>query len=274
MPTTNDSAAPALLPIGYTNYTITSVNAATVLCAFDGSTEVDCLQGVSGNQTLSLPYAFDGVLDSLSIKLRNYLDTWDDHTVSFNQYDISYESKQATNTEITETTLATVQAYTTLETIYKIYDYVTYFGTLESNLLFNRLCTKTGTSLDFGSYDLVIDNTAPSPLTKVGNTVTIKATAINGGSITTTGTITFAGASVTGTTSLTGSNGVSGVLTIQGLTDCAVYVKNNSGTQHDYNASVTGTYTSIIPFGSTGTWTAVTKPKGYRHAYYNFDASV
>jgi hypothetical protein len=270
--TTNNAAR--VLPIGATDYTISNLSADSVIGIFEGTTEVEYDNGLSGTSVEHLPYAYDGNFKTLSVKLRCYLDTWDDHDVIFNQYALSYVSKQAVDTNITELTKAIVAAYTILETVPKIYDYCKYWGTLRANLLIPMLCSKSGTSLNFGSYDIVIDNTASLPLTKVGNTITIKATSISGGSITTTGTITFAGTSETGTTLLSGSNGVSGLLTIQGLTSTAVYVKDNSGTQFDYVASVTGDYTKVIPFGSTGSWMAVTKRVGYKHAYYSFTASM
>jgi hypothetical protein len=271
MPTTNNAAT--VLPIGYSTYTMTDLDNPTSFAAFDGAEELDYKAVTSGSATLSLPYDFDGLMADAHIKVRCLDCNWDDHALSYNQYAQSRVSLQTPDTEVTVTNAATVAAYTTLETPAKLYDYVKYWGSLRANLTVDKLCTKVGSDLDFGSYDIVISNAVGVPLGKAGNTVTIKADALNGGSLTTTGTITFGGTSTTGTTALSGSNGKSGILTVSGLTSTAVYIKNNSGTQFDYSASVTGTYSVVIPFGSTGTWTAVTKRAGYRHAYFNFTAS-
>jgi hypothetical protein len=238
--TTNN--ATAVLPIGTSNYSMTDLDNPTSFAAFNGTEELAYKSVTSGTATLSLSYDFDGLYADAQVKVRCLSCNWDDHDLSYNQYPQTRVSLQTPDTEVTVTTAATVAAYTTLETPAKIYDYVKYWGSLRTNLVVDKLCTKLGDDLDFGSYDVVISDAASVPLTKVGNTVTLKATSLAGGSLTTTGTITFGGTSTTGTTALSGSNGASGILTISGLTATAVYVKNNSGTQHAYSASVTGTY--------------------------------
>ena len=270
---TTNNASPNL-PIGYTDYTITNLQGTcTAIGIFDGTTEEEYDACSATSNTSQLPYDFDGTDATLSVKVRNLAYTWDDHTVTFDQYPLSYTSKQAINSEITEDDDAVVSAYTDLETVEKIYDYSTYWGCLRANLILDRVCIKTGNALDFGAYDLVFDATAVSVFSKVGNTITIKASIVNTGSITTTGTITLSNGCVTGTTLLTGSNGASGLLQLLGLTSTAVYVKDDSDAEVDYVASVTGTYSLIIPFGSTGSWAWVTKRLGYRHAVGNFTAS-
>ena len=270
--TTNNASA--VLPIGFTEYTITNLSADTTIGIFDGTTEVEYDNGASGSSVEHLPYDFDGNDKTLAVKLRCYTCTWDEHNVIFDQYALSYVSKQTADSNITEPTKATVAAYTTLETPAKLYDYCKYWGTLRANLLTPMLCTKSGSALNFGAYDLVIDDTSSLPLALVGNTITIKASAINGGSITTTGTIALSGTSTTGTTLLSGSNGASGLIQINGLASTAVYVKDDAGDEFDYEASITGTYEITLPFGSSGDWTVVTKRVGYRHAYYNFTADA
>jgi hypothetical protein len=70
--------------------------------------------------------------------------------------------------------MATVAAYTDLDTLEKIYDYVKYWGTLRANLNIPQLCTKSGSTLNFGSYDIEFDGNASIPLEKVGNKIIIK----------------------------------------------------------------------------------------------------
>ena len=229
--------------------------------------------GVSGASSIRAQFPADGNLVPIIVRIRKYGCVSYDVVDSFYIADKTYAIAQVSDSEITEPIEATVTAYSTLETVEKIYDYLSYWVGLRENMLLDQLCTKSGSALNFGSFDLVFDATAASVLTKVGNTITIKASVIDLGSITTTGTITLSNGCVTGTTLLSGSNGASGLLQLLGLTSTAVYVKDNSNAEVDYAASVTGTYSLIIPFGSTGTWTWVTKRLGYRHAVGNFTAS-
>lgn len=178
---------------------------------------------------------------------------------------------QIVDNQIVQTTEATVAAYSTLETVDKIYDALSLWACDNPTEAIFFAKTAAGLTL---TKNVIISDAAGTALTVAGANVTFKATSISGTKIETTGTITFGGTSVTGTAALIGSNGVSGLLQITGLTAAAVYVKDNSNAQVAYSASVTGTYERVIPFGSTGTWSAVTKPKGYRHAYSNFTAST
>lgn len=97
-----------------------------------------------------------------------------------------------TDATVTETTKATVDAYTTVNTAQQFYDRAkaylvdNYAG--ESSTLVSR----NGEIINAGSYDVVIDGagvTAPNAFTVVGNTMTIHASIFTGG-IATTGTIT------------------------------------------------------------------------------------
>lgn len=163
------------LPIGYTDYTISNLQGScTAIGIFDGTTEEEYDACSATSNTSHLPYDFDGTDATLNVKVRNLAYTWDDHVVTFDQYQLSYTSKQSIDPEVTETDSAVVAAYTSLNTIAKIYDYAKYWGSLRANLLVNLVCTKSGVTLDFGSYDLEFDATASVPLAKVGNKIIIK----------------------------------------------------------------------------------------------------
>jgi hypothetical protein len=149
-----------------------------VIGVFDGSTEEEYDQCTTTSNLSHLPYDFDGNDATLSVKVRNLAYTWDDHTVTFDQYPLSYTSKQAVDSEVTVTDVATVAAYTSLNTIAKIYDYAKYWGSLRANLLVNLVCTKSGDTLDFGSYDVEFDGNASTPLAKVGNKIIIKGSLV------------------------------------------------------------------------------------------------
>jgi hypothetical protein len=89
------------------------------------------------------------------------------------------------------------------------------------------------------------------------------------GNLTTTGTATqSSGGRFLGT--VVASNGTSGLLTLTGLTSATVALYDGTGVRVDYQASVTGTYTYALPFGSTGTWRWVVKRVGREHATQTF----
>lgn len=137
-----------------------------------------------------------------------------------------------TNTLLTQTNSATVAAYTTLETSQKFYDYVQYWMSLSANVAVDVNVSRVGALFDAGSYNVVIDATAASVFSLVGNTITIKASTYTG-DMTTTGLITLANGATfngtrtdstgtTATTSVTITNGVAGTrLLIQDVTNPA-----------------------------------------------------
>jgi hypothetical protein len=170
--TTNNAAT--VLPIKEVDYTLASLAANTTVAVFDGSTELKYSTGKSGNFTTGLQYGYAGVDETLEMKVRSYAATWWDHTVTYDQYPLVSVSLQVADTNITESNMATVAAYTDLDTLEKIYDYVKYWGTLRANLNIPQLCTKSGSTLNFGSYDIEFDGNASIPLEKVGNKIIIK----------------------------------------------------------------------------------------------------
>ena len=185
--TTNNAST--VLPIGYTDYTLTGLLAGTTVGAYDGATEVSYAASASGSLVVQLPYAFDGLTDTAAIKIRALAYVWDDHTATFNRYAFTRGSLQTTDTEVTVSNPATVAAYTALGTTAKIYDYAKYWGSLRANLLVDQVFTKSGSALST-TFNVVVDKTAAQVFSVTGNTVTIKADAITAGTITTTGTLT------------------------------------------------------------------------------------
>lgn len=118
---------------------------------------------------------------------------------------------------ITETTKATVDAYTELETPQKFYDRAKSYLYDNFQGEANTIVSREGNLIDCGSYDLVVDATSGTAFSIAGNVITIKASTFTG-DITTTGTITLQnGASFIGT--FTDTNGTTTVteLTLTGL---------------------------------------------------------
>ena len=118
---------------------------------------------------------------------------------------------------ISETTKATVDSYTELETPQKFYDRAKSYLYDNFQGEANTIVSREGNLIDCGSYDLVVDATSATAFSIAGNTITIKASTFTG-DITTTGTITLQnGASFIGT--FTDTNGTTTVteLTLTGL---------------------------------------------------------
>ena len=115
-----------------------------------------------------------------------------------------------TDSLLTETTKATIDVYTVLDTNAKLYDYSRSWLSQSGNMQYADVFNLVGDAIDFGSVDVVIDATASNVLDFDGATVTIKATAFTG-NLTTTGTVSVSnGAVIDGIISDT--NGTTGIL--------------------------------------------------------------
>jgi len=100
-----------------------------------------------------------------------------------------------TDTSITQTTMATVAAYTALNTAQDMYDYAKYY--LYTNFAGQTApyVTRSFNVIDAGSYNVIIDATAATPFVFAGSTITAKASTFTG-SLTTTGAVTLANGAV------------------------------------------------------------------------------
>ena len=117
-----------------------------------------------------------------------------------------------TDSNLTETTKATVDAYSSIDNGNEFYDrakaylYDNYDGESAS------LVSRNGTLIDAGAFNVVVDATAGSAFSVSGSTITIKSSRYIG-DLTTTGTITLTnGAVVIGTR--TDSTGISKISTL------------------------------------------------------------
>ncbi|MFN9913327.1 MAG: hypothetical protein ACK53L_12125, partial [Pirellulaceae bacterium] len=122
-----------------------------------------------------------------------------------------------TDPAITQTNSATVAAYTTLENSEKFYDRYQHHLSLAANIKTDTGLSRSGSTINAGSYDVVIDATAAQAFSLLGNAITIKASTFTG-NMTTTGTITLAnGVTFTGTRTDASGTISSATLTILGL---------------------------------------------------------
>jgi len=172
---------------------------------------------------------------------------------------------------ITESTQATVDAYTELETPQKFYDRAVSW--LESNITNEQsfLVSRSGDAIDAGSYNVIIDATAGSAFAVAGSTITIKANTFIG-DVTTTGTITFSNGAI-GVGTFTDTTGTSTAIsaTLNNLTTATVEIFDNTGTSVERVTNQTGSYTYYTPLGSTGTWTYVVDRVGYNRLRGSFN---
>ena len=102
---------------------------------------------------------------------------------------------------LTETTKATIDAYTELETPEKLYDFAHswLFDNYNSEAI--TLVSRSGNTIDAGTLDVTIDPSAASVFAYSGTSITVKASTFTG-NITTTGAVTqLNGATVIGTIS-------------------------------------------------------------------------
>lgn len=76
---------------------------------------------------------------------------------------------------ITQTTLATVNAYTALEFPGKFYDRTAAFRLTEQGIKMGQIATRSGTSIEHGGFSKVIRSDAAAVYAVVGSTITIKA---------------------------------------------------------------------------------------------------
>ncbi len=86
---------------------------------------------------------------------------------SFNPVDIP-------DVGITQTNVATVNAYTTLESPSKRYDRTAAFRLTEQGIKLGQIATRSGTSIE-GTFSVVVRDDAPAVMSVLGNVITIKA---------------------------------------------------------------------------------------------------
>jgi hypothetical protein len=129
----------------------------------------------------------------------------------------TYTQPMVTDASISQTTRATVDAYTTINTPQQFYDRAKSWLVANYSGQTAPLVSRSGDTVNAGARNVVIDATAAAAFAVAGNTLTIKSSAFVG-NMTTTGTISLAnGATFTGTR--TDANGTisSATLTILGL---------------------------------------------------------
>ena len=177
-----------------------------------------------------------------------------------------------TDSNISETTKSTVDAYTEIDTLDRLYDRAKSW-TVDNLALANpsfgaQLANGNGTELNLGAFDLVVDASAASAFTVVGNTITIKATTLAAGSkfqtLRTTGTLTLLNGAAMGISYTTGA-GSFAAIAISGLVaGSRIQLYNVTDATELDNTIVAGTsYNSIFAWPGVRTVRLRVSKMGY-----------
>jgi hypothetical protein len=81
---------------------------------------------------------------------------------------------------ITETTKATVAAYTTIETTSKFYDRTALFRLTEQGIKKGQITTRAGTAIELGNFSVLVKQDAAAVYSAAGTVITIKANGLAG----------------------------------------------------------------------------------------------
>jgi hypothetical protein len=109
-----------------------------------------------------------------------YGDQFDFEVITLAEGGMWYQFVDIPDEGITQPTLATVQAYTTLETTNKLYDYIAAYRMTEPGIKLSGIVNRAGPILQFGSYSGVVNQSAASVFSIAGSTITIKANGLAG----------------------------------------------------------------------------------------------
>lgn len=158
---------------------------------------------------------FEGVVEDYRSPSNSNEDLFDYHMVAYGYSPLSLSANFKgtvaadlsttldADTDITESSLSTVLAYTSIDTQAKFYDRAQAWLTESSDNqelagLGNQLVTLANDTLQLGARNLVVDATATSAFSVSGSTITVKASTLTA-NVKTTGTVTLQnGATVNG----------------------------------------------------------------------------
>lgn len=158
---------------------------------------------------------------------------------------------QPNDNSITETDKTAVDNYTGLENVYKLYDRAKAFLVDNYNGEAQTIVTRSGDSINAGSYNIVIDENATDVFSFDGNTITFKASEFSG-SIITTGSVTVLNGLLPTNgnfNTLILSGNYSNALTIDGLT--IDNLENNTGVNIELTLVNDSDITNLIETNGT-----------------------
>jgi len=191
------------------------------------------------------------------------------------------------DTNISETNIATVQAYSALNSLEQLFDrakaWKIELANIEYPTISTSVITTDGSTLNLGAQNLVVDGSAPSAfeINTGASTITINAGTMNCDSsrfkaLQTTGTVTFINGAAPGTCIFTDSTGTNGVLTLRNLTNANILVFDDASATDDTISFQTDQNGNIsIPFNATSStdFQVVVRRVGYSEVNFDFNPS-
>ena len=151
--------------------------------AMNNNTKATILFGVNNEvtaQTYPIFFPPGSAGTPVYVARKNYLNQLSYEVITLVSGGMWYTFVDIPDEGITETTLATVQAYTAIETTSKLYDYISAFQLTEAGLKLGAIVNRAGPLLQFGAYSGVVNQSAASVFNITSNTITLKATGLAG----------------------------------------------------------------------------------------------
>lgn len=151
--------------------------------AMNNTTKATILFGVNNTgtaQTYPIFFPPGSAGTPVYVARKNYLNQLSYEVITLVSGGMWYTFVDIPDEGITETTLATVQAYTAIETTSKLYDYISAFQLTEAGLKLGAIVNRAGPLLQFGAYSGVVNQSAASVFNITSNTITLKATGLAG----------------------------------------------------------------------------------------------
>jgi hypothetical protein len=151
--------------------------------AMNNSTKATILFGVNGEATAQdYPIFFPPGSTGLQVYVarKGYGDQIDFEVITLVAGGMWYQFVDIPDEGITEPTLATVLAYTTIENTSKLYDYIGAFQTTETGLKLGNIVVRAGPQLQFGGYSGLVKQDAASVFGIASNLITLKANGLEG----------------------------------------------------------------------------------------------
>jgi hypothetical protein len=288
-----------------TSSTITTINGATITAVYistDGVSQIVELRSIPAGASLAIYdaagivkqfwsnvaggtytyYIEPGVEETWYWAMERYGKVRNESSFPTNVGGIIYfVPDDVTDVGITETTAATVAAYTKINTIDQLYDAAALFRTTEAGIVIGNLITKSSRTLVLGALDLIANKTASTVFTTTKTTMTVKTDVLSVGStynqLSTTGDITTTnGASLL--LSAIDATSTRSLLTISGLSS-GVNVKVMDGATVITSGISTGTSITLPYTLGTGVLTLnatiyAEKATGNANGFALFSGSV
>lgn len=165
-----------------TVFEIRGVKNGAAYIAATNSTKATIQYGINSTgttQDYSLYFPPGSTGTQVYVARQAYGDQFDFEVVTLAPGGMWYQFTDIPDEGISQTNLATVQAYTTLETNNKLYDYICAHRMTEAGIKLGNIVTRAGPLLQFANYSGKLHKTAPSVFSISGNLITVRTTVLS-----------------------------------------------------------------------------------------------